>query len=145
MSVASAQAKAARAAATIAAKGSKVLLRHDPRTVDPETGALAGSAVVDYSIYGVVEGLALGAGKDQLLQGGSPGVIQAGDVKVTVPAVSLPSRPTPSGWSIYIGGTDLTAWPVPGAAGVERLVVIDASDVVQESGVSFIYQLHCRR
>lgn len=135
MSIASAQAKAARAAASIAAKGSKVLLRHDPRTVDPETGALSGSAVVDYSVYGVVEALSLRAGER----------IQVGDVKVTVPATSLTSRPTPSGWSVYIGGTDLTAWPVPGATGVERLVVIDASDVVQESGVSFIYQLHCRR
>lgn len=136
MSVASAQAKAARAKAMIDAKGSRILLVHDARVVDPETGALSGAASpTSYQIFGVIEGLTVRSGDR----------VQSGDVKVTISALDVPTRPRPAGWTIHIGGTDPAAFPTVGGTGVERLTIVDSPDPVQESGVSFIYELQGRR
>jgi hypothetical protein len=136
MSTATATAKATRAKAQIEARGSRILLVHDARVVDPETGALSGAASpTSYQIFGVIEGLTARSGDR----------VQAGDVKITISALDVPTRPRPAGWTVYVGGTDPAAFPTVGGTGVERLTIVDAPDVVQESGVSFIYELQGRR
>lgn len=135
MSVAEYQADAAEIARDIEEEGARVLLRHDPRSVSAATGALGSGTVVDYPVYAIVEGLAANAASG----------IQPGDVMLTIAATALAVRPTPASWTVYVGGLDPAATPVPGGAGVEQFKVVSCSDPIQPSGVSLLLKLHCRR